>query len=63
MVREPWNAIPKDLSTRCDVTRHDVFTVWSGSMRLGGQALAGDLPVYQQFYQIFPDNTNHAKVN
>lgn len=57
MVREPWTAIPKDLTTRCDIKRFDVYSNWCNSIRLGGQALAGDLPVYNQFYQMYPTSS------
>jgi hypothetical protein len=57
MVRQPSVAIPKDIHTRCDLSRKDVFDSWCNAMRHGGLALAGNIPLYTTFYRCFPFST------
>jgi hypothetical protein len=54
MVRNPAAAIPKDIHSRCDLSREDVFDLWCGCVRKGGLSLAGDIPIYNSFYKTFP---------
>lgn len=46
MVRQPNVAMAKDVCTRCDISRRDVFDAWATAMHKGGLALAGNIPVY-----------------
>lgn len=54
MVRNPATAIAKDIHSRCDLSRQDVFDLWTSCVGKGGLALAGDIPVYNEFYKSFP---------
>nr|WRQ65210.1 RNA-dependent RNA polymerase [Tolivirales sp. gcode 6] len=60
MVRNPASAIPKDIHSRCDLSRRDVFDLWCSCVHKGGLALAGDIPVYNTFYQAFPNTCSSA---
>ena len=60
MVRNPASAIPKDIHSRCDLSRRDVFDLWCPCVHKGGLALAGDIPVYNTFYQAFPNTCSSA---
>lgn len=60
MVRNPASAIPKDIHSRCDLSRRDVFDLWCSCVHKGGLALAGDIPVYNTFYQAFPNTYSSA---
>lgn len=60
MVRNPQTAIAKDIHSRCDLSREDVFDLWTSCVGKGGLALAGDIPVYNKFYQTFPQKHSAA---
>ncbi|APG76445.1 hypothetical protein 2 [Sanxia tombus-like virus 1] len=60
MVRQPQSALLKDINSRCDLSREKVFDLWCSCVRKGGLALAGDIPIYQAFYQAFPDKHSTA---
>lgn len=50
MVRDPSVAIPKDTRTRCDLRHREIFEAWSTAVSMGGEALAGNIPIFNQFY-------------
>nr|WRQ65473.1 RNA-dependent RNA polymerase [Tolivirales sp. gcode 6] len=60
MVRNPWTALAKDIHSRCDLSREDVYDLWTSCVGKGGLALAGDIPVYNKFYQTFPQKDSAA---
>nr|WRQ65479.1 RNA-dependent RNA polymerase [Tolivirales sp. gcode 6] len=60
MVRNPQTAIAKDIHSRCDLSREDVFDLWTSCVGKGGLALAGDIPVYNKFYKTFPQKHSAA---
>lgn len=55
MVRRPDTVMTKDCCVvRGDMTRAKLAD-WLGSQRVGGLALAGDVPILHQFYKCFPE--------
>lgn len=50
MVRDPKVAIPKDTRTRCNLRDASIFEAWSTAVSMGGEALAGNIPLFNQFY-------------
>lgn len=54
MARNLRNAIPKDLCSTCDIRKEKVFRRWSASVRACGLALTDGLPVWREFYSMFP---------
>lgn len=63
MVRIPKTAIAKDLTSRCNLSDQHVCYAWMHAMHMGGLALAGDIPIYRDFYNAFPKITNPRKLN
>jgi len=54
MVRDPKVAIPKDTRTRCNLQHREIFEAWLTALSMGGEALAGNIPIFNQFYKCFP---------
>jgi len=50
MVRDPKVAIPKDTRTRRNLQHREIFEAWSTAVSMGGEALAGNIPIFNQFY-------------
>lgn len=63
MVRTPKTAIAKDLSSRCNLADKHVCEAWMHAMHTGGLALAGDIPIYRDFYNAYPKITNPRKLD
>lgn len=57
MVRNPHVAIAKDTIANCDISTEKVFRTWCDAMHHGGTALTAGVPVYPQFYGMFPRNS------
>lgn len=54
MVRDPHAAIAKDTTANCDISSEGVFNRWCDCMHEGGRALTAGIPVWEQFYGMFP---------
>lgn len=58
MVRNPHVAIAKDAIANCDISTEKVFRTWCDAMHHGGTALTAGVPVWPQFYSMFPRQTS-----
>lgn len=56
MVRDPRVAMAKDLTANCDLSTLPVRAAWTHAMRCGGLALTDGVPVWPQFYRMFPSS-------
>jgi hypothetical protein len=54
MVRQPKNAMAKDLTCLCDLSHENTRVLWLDAVRQGGLALTADVPVWREFYKMFP---------
>lgn len=57
MVRNPHVAIAKDTTANCDISTEKIFRTWCDAMHHGGTSLTVGVPVYPQFYAMFPKNS------
>lgn len=51
LVREPWNALAKDLLTVMDISHENEARKWANSVGLCGLAMASGVPVHQALYE------------
>lgn len=54
MVRDPRVAISKDLTSTLCLDNLRTRALWLDAMRHGGLALTAGIPVFQEFYKMFP---------
>lgn len=54
MVRDPRVAIAKDLTCTLDLSNSRTKSLWLNAMHHGGRALTTGIPVYPEFYKIYP---------
>lgn len=62
MVRDPRKAMAKDLTSACGINNPKVRRRWCHAMRSGGLALTAELPVWQDFYRMFPEDTHAGEL-
>lgn len=60
MTRNPHVAMAKDATANCDISTKKVFDTWCDAMHCGGTALTAGLPVWPQFYAMYPRNTSRS---
>lgn len=46
----------KDLTSLCDLTSLNTRKAWLNAVRQGGLALTADMPVWRDFYKMFPES-------
>jgi len=56
MCRNPWSAIAKDSVLLKNQVSMDYFRLWLNAVGTGGLSIAGGMPVFQSFYQMFVRN-------
>lgn len=60
MVRDPRTALAKDATANCNIAAENDHATWCDAMHHGGTALTAGIPVWQQFYAMFPKNGRKA---
>ncbi len=61
MVRDPRVSLSKDLTSTLDLSNLRTRALWHNAMHHGGKALTVGIPVYQQFYEMFPKSSIKEK--
>lgn len=61
MCRNPKSAMAKDLFANCDLSTLAVRQQWAQAMRCGGLALTDGVPVWPEFYQMFPSHEPNSR--
>lgn len=56
MCRNPWSAIAKDSVLLKNNVSMDYFRLWLNAVGTGGLSIAGGMPIFQSFYQMFVRN-------
>lgn len=54
MVRDPRVSLAKDLTSVLDLSNNRTLRLWHNAMHHGGLALTDGVPVFSQFYRMFP---------
>lgn len=54
MVRDPRTATAKDLTSKCYIQDETIRRRWCNAVRKGGKCLTAGIPVWPQFYEMFP---------
>jgi hypothetical protein len=62
MCRNPWTAIVKD-SVFLQPYNEPVFKGWMDAMGMGGLALTGGLPIFQEFYNMYKRSGRKRKID
>lgn len=53
MCRNPWTALAKDSVLLKNNVSQDYFRLWMNAVGEGGLSIAGGMPIFQSFYQMF----------
>jgi len=53
MVRDPRSAIPKDSYCIHNISTRKQISSWMNAVGTGGMSLAGQIPVWQEFYRLY----------
>lgn len=61
MVRNPHVAMAKDATANCDISTEKVYYTWCDAMHHGGTALTAGVPVWPQFYAMYPKSSDDRK--
>lgn len=61
MVRDPHLAIAKDTTANCDISSEAIYRTWCNAMHHGGTSLTAGVPVWPQFYSMFPRLERHEQ--
>jgi len=54
MSRDPRVSLSKDLTSTLDLSNPRTLSLWHDAMNKGGRALTVGLPIFTQFYNMFP---------
>lgn len=63
MVRDPRVALSKDLTSTLHLDNERTRSLWLDAMHHGGLSLTAGVPVYQDFYRMFPTTDIKMTVN
>lgn len=63
MVRDPRVSLSKDLTCTLSLENLRTRSLWLDAMHHGGRALTAGIPVFQQFYEMFPTTDVKMKPN
>lgn len=63
MSRDPRISLSKDLTSTLDLSNSRTLALWHDAMNKGGIALTAGLPIFKQFYNMFPLSNIKMGVN